>query len=84
MVTTYRKHNLHHHDRFVTAFPHVATTLEKLQESDIKIGIVTTKMRHTVDMGLNVTDLDRYFETIIALDDVTHAKPHPELPPHPA
>lgn len=78
MITTYRKHNLHHHDDFVTAFPNVASTLEQLQENNIKIGIVTTKMRTTVDMGLRVTGLDRYFETIIALDDVTHAKPHPE------
>ncbi|GAA0589612.1 pyrophosphatase PpaX [Virgibacillus siamensis] len=78
MIATYRQHNLHHHDHFVTAFPNVAATLEALHRHNIKTGIVTTKMRHTVNMGLKVTGLDHYFETIITLDDVTHAKPHPE------
>ncbi|WP_077328035.1 pyrophosphatase PpaX [Virgibacillus siamensis] len=78
MVAAYRKHNLKHHDDYVIAFPYVAETLEKLREKPIQIGIVTTKMRRTVDMGLKVTGLDHFFETIIALDDVNHAKPHPE------
>ncbi|GGK07050.1 hypothetical protein GCM10007063_31950 [Lentibacillus kapialis] len=29
-------------------------------------------------MGLRVTKLNYYFDTIITLDDVSHAKPHPE------
>lgn len=78
MVETYRKHNLFHHDDFVTPFPHVVEVIDKLKKDGFKLGIVTTKMRRTVEMGLKVTGLDPYFETIITLDDVTHAKPHPE------
>lgn len=42
------------------------------------MGIVTAKMRESVNMGLEITGLDRYFETIVTIDDVTHPKPHPE------
>ncbi|WP_099159906.1 pyrophosphatase PpaX [Virgibacillus ndiopensis] len=78
MIKTYREHNLKHHDDYVTAFPHVLETIKQLKEENYNLGIVTTKMRGTVDMGLVLTGLDRYFNTIITLDDVTQAKPHPE------
>lgn len=78
MVKTYREHNLYHHDNYVTAFPNVVETIDQLKKNNFKLGIVTTKMNRTVEMGLKVTGLSKYFETIITLDDVTHAKPHPE------
>ncbi|SDQ25878.1 pyrophosphatase PpaX [Virgibacillus salinus] len=78
MVETYREHNLYHHDNYVTAFPNVVETIDQLQKKNFKLGIVTTKMNRTVEMGLKVTGLSNYFETIITLDDVVHAKPHPE------
>lgn len=78
MITTYRDHNLAHHDSYVKAFPNVKETLETLKHRGIKMGIVTTKMRSTAIRGMKVTGIDSYFETIVALDNVTHAKPHPE------
>ncbi|TFJ93329.1 pyrophosphatase PpaX [Lentibacillus salicampi] len=78
LVETYRQHNQQHHDDYVTAFPHVVDTLAELQKRRIQLGVVTTKTRKTVDMGLQVTGLEHDFKTIITLDDVTHAKPHPE------
>ncbi|WP_249871292.1 pyrophosphatase PpaX [Oceanobacillus saliphilus] len=78
MIATYREHNLSEHDNYVTAFPEVVETVMQLQEHHLKLGIVTTKMSPTVHMGLKLTGLDSFFSTIIALEDVTHAKPHPE------
>lgn len=78
MMASYREHNLQHHDDYVTAFPNVIETLERLKKNNIQLGIVTTKISSTVDMGLNVTGLGNYFKTIITMDDVTNAKPHPE------
>src|SRR5699024_8175789 len=45
---------------------------------DIEIGIVSAKMRQGVELGLEVTGLAKYFETIITIDDVNNPKPHPE------
>lgn len=78
MVKTYIEHNHTIHNDYVKLFPQVIETIESLQDNDIKIGIVTAKVRASVDLGLALTGLDRYFETIITVDDVTHPKPHPE------
>lgn len=78
MVDTYRKHNIENHNRYVKAYDGVEETIRTLKEQGYKLGIVTTKMRNTVHMGLELTNLDGLFETIITLDDVRNAKPHPE------
>lgn len=78
MIATYREHNLAVHDKYVKAFPGVIETLELLRNQNIKLGVVTTKMTQSVVMGLTLTGLDQYFETVITYDDVTHPKPHPE------
>ncbi|RWZ54994.1 pyrophosphatase PpaX [Halobacillus fulvus] len=78
MIETYRKHNVEHHQDYVRAYDGVVDTVKRLKEEGYQLGIVTTKMRDTVHMGLELTDLDGLFETIVTLDDVDHAKPHPE------
>ncbi|WP_394218463.1 pyrophosphatase PpaX [Halobacillus trueperi] len=78
MVETYREHNIENHNRYVKAYEGVVETIETLNDQGYKLGIVTTKMRNTVHMGLELTNLDGLFETVVTLDDVTNAKPHPE------
>ncbi|WP_042142713.1 pyrophosphatase PpaX [Paucisalibacillus sp. EB02] len=78
MITTYRDHNLEHHDAYVKIFPNVKETLKKLKMHGIQIGIVTTKMRGTAIRGMKLTGIYDYFDTIIAIDDITNPKPHPE------
>lgn len=78
MIQVYREHNLHHHDSYVEAYPYVVDILKRLKEENIKLGIVTTKMRTPVNKGLSLVGLEDLFDTIITLDDVTHEKPHPE------
>jgi len=78
MIDTYRKHNHEYHDELVVAYDGVVETLQKLRDAGYKLGIVTTKMGVTVDMGLKLTKIDNMFDTIVTLDDVDHAKPHPE------
>jgi pyrophosphatase PpaX len=78
MITTYREHNLSHHDQLVTEFEGVYETVEALYKKGYKLGIVTTKLRHTVNMGLKLTKLDQFFDVVVTLDDVKNAKPDPE------
>jgi pyrophosphatase PpaX len=78
MIATYRKYNHEKHDELVTEFDGVYDTVKILHEKGFKLGIVTTKMRKTVDMGLKLTKLDQFFDLIVALDDVKNAKPDPE------
>lgn len=78
MIETYRAFNHAHHDALVKEYETVYDTVQTLHEQGFKLGIVTTKIRHTVNMGLKLTKLDSFFQCIITLDDVEHAKPHPE------
>ncbi|MEI3607442.1 pyrophosphatase PpaX [Pseudogracilibacillus sp. SE30717A] len=78
MITTYRKHNLEHHNDYVQLFPNVKETLATLHQAGIKMGIVSAKMRPGVQLGLKVTGIDSYFDTIVSVDDVQNPKPHPE------
>jgi pyrophosphatase PpaX len=78
LVHTYREHNISHHDDLVKEFKGVFETVEKLYKKGYKLGIVTTKMRKTAEMGLKLTGLDSFFKVIVTLDDVEKAKPDPE------
>ncbi|GMB09092.1 pyrophosphatase PpaX [Thermolongibacillus altinsuensis] len=78
MIETYRAFNHAHHDALVKEYETVYETVKTLREKGFKLGIVTTKIRHTVEMGLNLTKLAPFFDCVITLDDVEHAKPHPE------
>lgn len=78
MVDTYRKHNKEHHDEYVRIFPHVKETLEELQAKGVRIAVVTSKMHEVAKHGIEFTEIDPYIEHLVALDDVKHAKPHPE------
>lgn len=78
MLKTYQEHNHAYHDQYVTAFPNVKDTLIDLEKRNIRLGVVTTKMRKGALMGLRLTGIESFFDTIITLDDVKHPKPHPE------
>ncbi|NLC76455.1 MAG: pyrophosphatase PpaX [Clostridia bacterium] len=78
LITTYRQFNLAHHDAMVKIFDKVPETLEALKKKNLKLGIVTSKARHSLKKGLDLYDLEPYFDAIVALEDTTQHKPHPE------
>ncbi|MDD9270871.1 pyrophosphatase PpaX [Paenibacillus sp. GCM10023248] len=78
LIKKYRTFNLAKHDELVKEFPYVRTVMAKLHENGIKIGIVTSKIRQTTLMGLKLCGLDPYVSTIVTVEDVKEAKPHPE------
>ncbi|MGM9928674.1 MAG: pyrophosphatase PpaX [Bacillus sp. (in: firmicutes)] len=78
MINYYRAHNLQYHDALVKEYQGVYETIASLKEADYKIGVVTTKVRSTVDRGLKLGRLDSFFDVIVSLDDVQNAKPDPE------
>ncbi|MFC0273307.1 pyrophosphatase PpaX [Metabacillus herbersteinensis] len=78
MIVAYRKFNHENHDLLVKQYDTVFETVKTLREQGFKLGIVTTKIRDTVNMGLKLTKLDQFFDVVVTLDDVENAKPHPE------
>jgi pyrophosphatase PpaX len=78
LTEAYREYNHIRHDEMVSLFPGVAEVIPQLRSAGIRLGIVTTKMRATTIRALELLGLYESMETIVALDDVEHAKPHPE------
>lgn len=78
MVRTYREHNIAHHDELVMEYPNVYETIKSLHEQGYKLGVVTSKARTTVKMGLKLTKLDAFFDVVVTIDDVKKPKPDAE------
>ncbi len=78
MIERYRTYNIANHDELVTEFEGVFETVKTLHEKGFKLAIVSTKNRFVVLKGLKLTKLDQFFDVVITLDEVEHAKPHPE------
>lgn len=78
MITSYRKFNHDHHDELVEEYETVYETVRELKRQGYKVGIVTTKARQTVEMGLQLSKLDEFFDVVVTIDDVENVKPHPE------
>lgn len=78
LTQLYREYNHLRHDEMVALFPGVAEVVAQLRSAGIRLGIVTTKMRATTIRALELLGLYEYMDTIVTLDDVEHAKPHPE------
>ena len=60
MITSYRKFNHDHHDELVEEYETVYETVRELKKQGYKVGIVTTKARQTVEMGLQLSKLDEF------------------------
>ncbi|PEL08183.1 pyrophosphatase PpaX [Bacillus sp. AFS017336] len=78
LISEYRRFNMEMHDEFVEEYETVYETIETLHRLGYKIGIVTTKARNVVEMGLSFGRLKQFFDIVVTIDDVQNAKPHPE------
>ena len=78
LIATYREFNLTHHDTMVTAYPGAVETVRALKARGSRLGIVTSKNRHCLDMGLTLCSFDGLFDVLITSDDLEASKPSPE------
>jgi pyrophosphatase PpaX len=78
LVATYREYNLAHHDRMVKVYPGVVDMVRRLKAAGRRTGLVTSKNRPGALRGLHLAGLETLIDVVVAADDVTNAKPHPE------
>lgn len=77
LVQVYREHNERVHDELVKEFPGVHETLERLAEKGLKMGVVTSKLRRTAEMGLRLFGFDKYMDSFVCYQDTKQHKPDP-------
>ena len=63
----------------IRMFPGVTAMLEQLAERGIRMAIVTSRDRHSLDLILQNNGIDRYFETEVTVDDHLTPKPSPDM-----
>ncbi|VEU83102.1 prolipoprotein diacylglyceryl transferase [Acholeplasma hippikon] len=79
MVTFYRERNrINHHELGVKGFPHAYEALEALKNNGYLIGVVSSKKKEFVELGLEQNDLLKFVDVVVGSDDVNKHKPHPE------
>ncbi len=77
MIATYREWNLAHHDAMVRPFPGALDAVRRLKSGGARLGIVTSKNRHGVELGLGLCGFDGLFDVIVTSDDLQASKPDP-------
>lgn len=78
MIDTYRKYNFENHDRLVESIGGAEETLEELRKRGYRLGVVTSKSRKGAMKSINLFGLEKYMDTIVALEDTVNHKPEPE------
>ncbi len=78
LVRIYRKFNLYNHDRYVKPFPDLQEVIMSLHQAGYRLGVVTSKMRYTSELGLSLYKVLHHFESMVTIEDVRNPKPHPE------
>ena len=79
LLEAYRSHHEQHHDALIGEFPGVEESLSRLRPAGIKVAVVTSKRRLSVEMALkNFPGLRNVVDRFVTLEDTTQHKPHPE------
>jgi pyrophosphatase PpaX len=79
LLEAYRHHHEENHDAMIQEFPQVAVSLSRLRSAGIRVGVVTSKRRVSVEMALNsFPDLRNVVDRFVTMEDTNEHKPHPE------
>ena len=71
-----------HRDNFgpmIKPFPGIYDMLEKVKERGYKTGIATSRVRETLEQGLEQYNMRKYFDAIVTVEEVTKHKPDPQM-----
>jgi len=78
LLESYRLHNEEHHDALIGEFPGVEDSLARLRAGSVKIAVVTSKRRFSVDMALkSFPGLGEVVDRFVTIEDTVEHKPHP-------
>lgn len=78
LVKCYRDYNEALMADYVVAYDGILELLDKLKENGYKLAIVSNKVTPAVIKGLEICDIDKYFDLIIGLEKLDKAKPDPD------
>ncbi|MBR5070169.1 MAG: HAD family hydrolase [Bacteroidales bacterium] len=78
-VEIYRRLFMEYEIPNIRMFPGVAEMLEQLRERGIRMAIVTSRDRLSLDLILQNNGIDKSFETVVTVNDQLTPKPAPDM-----
>jgi pyrophosphatase PpaX len=63
----------------VELYPGAHELLQQLKRGGKKLALLSSSTRRLLDMGIARNKLEGVFDVVLAAEDVTHHKPHPEI-----
>ena len=79
LLASYRLHNEENHDALIKEFPGVEESLARLHAGGVRVAVVTSKRRFSVDMALKTfPGLGKVVDQWVTMEDTTEHKPRPE------
>lgn len=79
LLEAYRAHHEEHHDALIGEFPGVEDALYRLRAAGVKVAVVTSKRRRSVEMALErFPGLDLVVDRFVTMEDTREHKPDPE------
>jgi pyrophosphatase PpaX len=79
LLDSYRLHNEENHDALIREFPGVEEALARLHSAGMRVAVVTSKRRFSVEMALKIfPGLGEVVDQWVTMEDTTEHKPRPE------
>jgi pyrophosphatase PpaX len=78
VMKEYREYQVSRFNDDVKLFNNTREILQYLKSKNIKMAIVTSRMKFSVEKALRDFDIEKYFDVVIAIEDTKNHKPHPE------
>jgi pyrophosphatase PpaX len=78
LLESYRLHNEEHHDNLIQEFPGIEESLARLRANQVRVAVVTSKRRFSVQMALqSFPGLGEVVDRFVTMEDTTQHKPDP-------
>jgi pyrophosphatase PpaX len=78
LLETYLHHNDELHEDLIREFPSVEDSLARLRDASLRLAVVTSKRRFSVEMALNsFPGLRNAFDVFVTMEDTMEHKPLP-------
>jgi pyrophosphatase PpaX len=71
-----------HRERFldmIKLFPGITEMLQEVKARGYKTAIASSRLRFTLNQGLEKYGLEQYFDTVVAVEDAENGKPAPDI-----
>ncbi|MBO4818718.1 MAG: HAD-IIIA family hydrolase [Firmicutes bacterium] len=78
LCALYREYQKENPTKIGVPFEGITELLKELKEKGIKVGVVTSRTKPTTIAALELNEIDKYFDVIIAVEDTQIHKPLPE------